>query len=57
MPKAKKGDANQNSMLKQRNRPKKAQKCAPRNTSHFYLGPTNEEQPSKKKKSWLWGWN
>jgi hypothetical protein len=42
-------------MLKQRNQPKRAQKCAPRNTPHFYLGPTNEEQPSKKKKKLVVG--
>jgi hypothetical protein len=49
MPKDKKCDANQDSMLKQKSQPKRAQKCALGNTPHFCLGPTYKEQPSKKK--------
>jgi len=40
--KAKKGDANQDLMLKQNNQPKRAQKCAPGKTPHFCIGPTDE---------------
>jgi hypothetical protein len=49
IPKAKKGDANQDSMLKQKKQPKRAQKCALGKIPHFCLGPIDEEQPSKKK--------